>query len=128
VQKANRPDVRTAPNGVFGSGLTLMDLFVVLAASVTFLTAVAAHHAHGEGKGRPVDLAAHDLGITPEQFNAALNKVPAPPRGQRPTEAYKKQFATALNVSVEKLDIVMEKYRPLKRMRHLAHPADVGSG
>ncbi len=128
MQKAIRPYVRTAPNGVFGSGLTTMDLFVVLAASVTFLTAVTAHNAHGERKGRPVDLAAHDLGITPEQFNAAVDKMPPPPPGQRPTEAYKKQFATALNVSVEKLDIVMEKYRPLKRMRHLAHAVDIGSG
>lgn len=121
MQKAIRPEVRTASSGVFGSGLTLMDLFVILAASVTFLTAVTAHNAHGERKGRPVDLIAHDLGVTPEQFNAAVNKVPPLPPGQLPTEAHKKQFASALNVSVEKLDMVMEKYRPLKRVRHLAH-------
>ena len=117
VQKATRPDGKTTPSGVFGSGLTLMDLFVILAASVTFLAAVTAHNTHGDRKGRPVDQIAQDLGITPEQFNAAVDKVPPPPRGQPPTEAHKKQFATALNVSVEKLDTVMEKYRPLKRMR-----------
>ena len=43
--------------------------------------------------------------------------MPPPPHGQPPSEAHKRQFATALNVSVEKLDTVMEKYRPLARMR-----------
>lgn len=117
MQEAIRPDDETTSSGLFGSGLTLMDLFVILAASVAFFAAVAAHNAHGDRKGPPVDLIAQDLGITPEQFNAAANKVPPPPHGQPPTEAHKKRFATALNVSVEKLDMVMDKYRPPERLR-----------
>jgi len=117
VQKAIRPDGKTVRSGLFGSGLTPMDLFIILATSVTFLAAFTTHDAHGGRKGPPIDLIAQDLGITPEQFDAARNQVPPPPHGQPPSEAHKRQFATALNVSVEKLDTVMEKYRPLARMR-----------
>ena len=95
----------------------MMDLFVILAASASFLAAATARNTHGDRKGPPVDLIAQDLGITPEQFEAAAHKVPPPLRGQPPTEAEKKRFATALNVSVERLDTVMEKYRPPERVR-----------
>jgi len=37
--------------------------------------------------------------------------MPRPPAGP-PTDAQKVQLATALDVSVERLDTVMEKYRP----------------
>ena len=39
VQKTTRPDGKTVRSGLFGSGLTPMDLFVILATSVTFLVA-----------------------------------------------------------------------------------------
>jgi hypothetical protein len=117
VQKSIRPDGKAARGGLFGSGLTSMDLVVVLAASFTFLTALTVHNAHGGRKSAPVELIAQDLGVTPEQFVAAANKVPPPFHGQPPTEAHKKQLATALNVSVERLDTVMEKYALPQRVR-----------
>lgn len=116
MEKPIRPDSK-ARCGFLGSGLTSMDLVVVLAASATFLAALTAHNVHSDRKGPPIELIAQDLGITPEQFSAAADRVPPPPRGVPPTEAQKKRFAMALNVSVEKLDSVMTKYRPPERMR-----------
>ena len=117
VEKPIKSDGKVARSGFFRSGLTSMDLFVVLAASATFLTALTVHNAHIDRKGPPVELIAQDLGITPEQFEAAAHKLPRPVPGHPPTEAQKKSLAMALNVSVEKLDSVMEKYRPPQRMR-----------
>ena len=61
-------------------------------------------------------LVAKDLGVTPEQFRAAFRKVhPAGP-GEHPTEAQRKAnrkvLSEALHVSPERLDAVMDKYRP----------------
>ncbi|MGZ3341306.1 MAG: hypothetical protein ACXU9B_16085, partial [Reyranella sp.] len=57
-------------------------------------------------------LIAHDLGTTPEQFQQVANRfLPHRPHGP-PTDAQKRQVATTLNVSVERLDTVMERYRP----------------
>ena len=66
--------------------------------------------------GRPVALVAGELGVTPEQFRAAFKKVrPARP-GERPTEARRqanrKVLSESLGVSPERLDAVMDKYRP----------------
>ena len=66
-----------------------------------------------EPKGPPIGLIAQDLGTTPEHFQELAEKiVPRRPSGPPPTEAQKKQLAAALDVSVEQLDTVMEKYRP----------------
>jgi len=66
--------------------------------------------------GRPVDLVAKDLGVTPEQFREAFKNVHPAPKGDRPTEAQRaenrKVLSEALGVSPEKLDAVMDKYRP----------------
>ena len=66
--------------------------------------------------GRPVELVARDLGVTPEQFREAFKKVRPAPRGELPTEsqrkANRKARAEALGVSPERLDAVMDKYRP----------------
>jgi hypothetical protein len=69
----------------------LMDLFVVTACGLTF-AAVVGPGMHAAPKGPPIALIARPYGP--------------------PTEAQKKQVATTLNVSVERLDTVMEKYRP----------------
>ncbi len=69
-----------------------------------------------EDHGRPVDLIAKDLGVTPEQFRAAFKQVHPAAKGEQPTkeqrEANRQALATALGVTLEKLDAVMDKYRP----------------
>jgi hypothetical protein len=92
-------------------GYGLMDLFVVAACGLTFV-AVVGPGMHPPPKGPPIALIARDLGTTPEQFQQVADRfLPRHPHGP-PTEAQKKQVATGLNVSVERLDTVMEKYRP----------------
>lgn len=69
-----------------------------------------------EDHGRPVALIARDLGVTPEQFRAAFRKVHPALAGQQPTEAQRRQnrkvLSETLGVSPERLDAVMDKYRP----------------
>ena len=69
--------------------------------------------------GRPVELVARDLGMTPEQFCEApikMRKVRPAPRGVCPPnpkrKANRKALSEALGVSPERLDAVMDKYRP----------------
>lgn len=89
----------------------MMDLFVVAACGLTF-AAVIGPGMHAAPKGPPIALIARDLGTTPEQFRQAADRfLPPCPHGQ-PTEAQKEQLATTLNISVERLDTVIEKYRP----------------
>jgi hypothetical protein len=89
----------------------LMDVFVIAACSLTFAAVIGAGR-HGEPKHPPIELIAQDLGTTPEAFREAADRfLPHRPMGP-PTEAQKRQFAAVLDVSVEQLDAVMEKYRP----------------
>ncbi len=71
--------------------------------------------------GRPVEKVAKELGVTPEQFRAAFAKVTPAAQGQRPTEAQREAnrvaLSQALGVSPERLDEVMDKYRPEGRQR-----------
>ena len=75
-----------------------------------------------EDHGRPVDQIAKDLGVTPEQFRAAFKSVHPAAKGEQPTkeqrEANRQALATALGVTVEKLDAVMDKYRPEGKAGH----------
>lgn len=54
--------------------------------------------------------------MTPEQFRAAFKKVHPAGAGQHPTQAQRqanrKALSEALGVSPERLDEVMDKYRP----------------
>ena len=94
-----------------GLGYRLTDVLVIAACSLTFVAVVSP--GRHEPKGPPIGLIAQDLGTTPEHFRQAAEKYrAAPPPGPPPTEAQKKQLAAALDVSVEQLDSVMEKYRP----------------
>jgi hypothetical protein len=89
----------------------MMDLFVVAACGLTF-AAVVGPGMHAPPKGPPIALIARDLGTTPEQFQQVADRyLPRCPNGP-PTEAQKRQVATMLNISVERLDTVMERYRP----------------
>ena len=66
--------------------------------------------------GRPVELVARDLGVTPEKFREVFRKVKPAGPGQQPTEAQRREnrkiLSEGLGVSPEKLDQVMDKYRP----------------
>ena len=94
-----------------GLGYRLTDVLVVAACSLTF-AAVVSPSRH-EPKAPPIGLIAQDLGTTPEHFQEVAEKiVPRRPAGPPPTETQKRQLAAALDVSVEQLDLVMEKYRP----------------
>jgi hypothetical protein len=89
----------------------LMDLLVVGACGLTF-AAVVGPGMHPAPQGPPIALIAQDLGTTPEQFQQVADRfLPRCPKGP-PTEAQKRQVATLLNISVERLDTVMERYRP----------------
>jgi len=92
-------------------GYGLADLLVVVACSLAF-AAVAGSGKHVASPRPPIGLIARELGTTPEQFRHAAERfLPRPPLGP-PTEAQRRQLALALDVSVERLDTVMEKYRP----------------
>jgi hypothetical protein len=100
------PEPRRRPRLRYG----LMDLLVVAACCLAFGAVIAARH--GEAKTPPFDQIAQDLGTTPEAFKEAADRFV--PRAQigPPTEAQKRQMAIALDISVEQLETVMEKYRP----------------
>ena len=88
----------------------MMDVLVIAACSLTFAAAIGSRH--GEPKGPPFALIAHDLGTTPDAFRHAIEQVlPRSPAGP-PTDAQKQQIASVLDVSVDRLESVMEKYRP----------------
>jgi hypothetical protein len=94
-----------------GLGYGMTDMLVVVACSLAF-AAVIGPGRHIEPKGPPIALIAQDLGTTPEAFRQAAHQVmPSHPSGP-PSATQKEQLATALDVSVERLDTVMEKYRP----------------
>jgi hypothetical protein len=93
-----------------GLGYRLTDLLVIAACSLTFVAVVSPSR---HEPSPPIGLIAQDLGTTPEHFQQAAEKiVPRRPAGPPPTEAQRRELAAALDVSVEQLDSVMEKYRP----------------
>lgn len=94
-----------------------MDVFVIATCSVAFAVVLGAGH-HDEPSPPPIDLIARDLGMTAEQFQQTADKLLPSFRHGPPTEAQKQRFALALDVSVEQLDSVMEKYRPDRLRGH----------
>ncbi len=72
----------------------------------------------GPRRGPPFDRIAHDLGVPVDRVRAAFDEVGPPPRGQvgPPSDEqmaqHAKKLASAMNVPVEKLRPVLEKYRP----------------
>ncbi len=96
-----------------GLGYRLTDVLVIAACSLTFMAIVSP--GRYEPKSPPIGLIAQDLGTTPEHFQEVAERiVPRRPSGPPPTEAQKKELAAALYVSVEQLETVMEKYRPVR--------------
>lgn len=84
--------------------------------------------AQDEDHGRPVALVARDLGVTPAQFRAAFRKVHPAGAGQEPTQAQRQAnrrvLSERLGVSPERLDAVMDKYRPGGRGTNGPPPPD----
>ncbi|MBS0540738.1 MAG: hypothetical protein JSR47_18395 [Proteobacteria bacterium] len=99
-------------------GLSLTDLFVIAAVSLTFAATYFSQTGTRSAGPSPATHAtiARELGVTPEQLETAARLVPPPPRGSRPSEAERNstryQLAGALNVPVQKLDAVMQRHRP----------------
>src|SRR5262245_17144700 len=94
-----------------GIGYRLTDVLVIAACCLTFVAVVGPWRHTPDGP--PIALIAQELGTTPEHFQQVAEKiVPRRPSGPPPTEAQKKELAVALDVSVEQLDTVMDKYRP----------------
>ena len=88
----------------------LTDLLVIAACSLTFLAIVGpVRHADA---GPPIAQIAQDLGTTPEAFRQATSGIAHHPQAGPPSETQKELIAAALDVSVERLDPVMETYRP----------------
>lgn len=90
----------------------LVDILVVGACALTFVAIV------GVGKGMgfrepPLALIAHELGTTPEKLRAA-GQAFMPPPPLPPSEQQRRSVAGALDISVEQLDSVMEKYRAIR--------------
>ncbi|MBL6616802.1 MAG: hypothetical protein ISP49_07630 [Reyranella sp.] len=100
------PRLRRRPRLRYG----LMDLLVVATCCLAFGAVIAARH--GEAKTPPFDQIAQDLGTTPEAVKQAADRFV--PRSQigPPTDTQKQQMAIALDITVEQLEAVMEKYRP----------------
>lgn len=94
-----------------GLGYRLTDMLVIAACSLAFVAIISPEPYRP--KDPPFGLIAQDLGTTAEHFQQVAERiVPRDPAGTPPTEAQKKELAEALDVSVEQLDLVMEKYRP----------------
>jgi hypothetical protein len=88
-----------------------MDALVIAACSLAFAAVVGAGR-DGGPKEPPIELIAQDLGTTPEALREAVERfLPRHPHTP-PTAMQKWRAAAALDVTVEQLDSVMEKYRP----------------
>lgn len=91
----------------------LVDILVVGTCALTFVGIV------GVGKGvgfrePPLALIAAELGTTPDKLRAA-GQAFMPPPPFPPTEQQRRSIATALDVSLEQLDSVMDKYRAIRQ-------------
>jgi hypothetical protein len=94
-----------------GLGYRSTDVLVVAACTLAFVAVVSP--SRHEPKGPPIALIAQDLGTTPDAIRHAADRVGAHPRpGHPPSQAEKQAFAAELDVSVEQLEAVMEKYQP----------------
>jgi hypothetical protein len=99
----------------------MTDLFVIAAASLTFAAAytfkTSPRPEHPSEQTR--EAIAHELGVTSEQLQHAIDLVPPPPRGAHLTDIEKSDtrflLASTLNVPVEKLDAVMKRHRPSRQ-------------
>jgi hypothetical protein len=92
----------------------LVDALVIGACAVAFV-AVIGFGKTFHTKPPPFALIASELGTTPDRLREVSEAI-LPPPPVRPTETQRRQVAVALNVSLEQLDAVMDKYRPLRHV------------
>jgi len=104
-------------------GLDRVDLLVIAACSLTFAATILSQGHRGPPPGPPTEQAiqhmADELGVTADQLRRATEIVPPPIRGMRPSPEQRDRarmtFAAALNVPVERLDMVMRRHHPPPR-------------
>lgn len=92
----------------------LVDALVIGACALTFV-AVIGFGKSFHVKPPPFALIAGELGTTPDRLKEVSEAI-LPPPPVRPTETQRRQIAMALNVSLEQLDAVMAKYRPVRHV------------
>lgn len=103
--------------------LNWVDLLVITTCGLTFTAACISQGHHAPPPGPPTEQAiqkmAGELGVTPDQFRRAVEIVPPPTRGERPSPEQRDKarttFAAVLNMPVEKLDAVMRHHHPPQR-------------
>jgi len=72
-------------------------------------------------RGPPIERIANDLGISAERVRSAFQQIGRPPRStdgppsQEQMAHYTQALASAMEVPVEKLRLVLDKYRPAPR-------------
>jgi hypothetical protein len=93
----------------------------ILVSALVILAAAATPAPLQNDPRRPVASIAHDLGITPDQFVTCFNDVTPALQGSTPSSAQvhtnKQHLLSCLQkcnpaITNEKLDAVMDKYRP----------------
>jgi len=98
--------------------LVWIDCLVVAATSLTFGAIALSQQPRlpGPPTERTIQAIADELGVTADEIHRATSMVPPPPRGVRLSESERlevhRQIASLLNVPIERLDKVMQKYGP----------------
>lgn len=95
-------------------GVGVVDALVIGACVLAFVTVVGFGKTFNM-KPPPFALIASELGTTPDRLKEVSEAI-LPPPPVRPTEMQRRQVALALNVSLEQLDAVMDKYRPIRHV------------
>lgn len=100
-------------------GLNWVDLLVIAASGLTFAATFLSQGHHvppGPPTAQAIQQMADELGVTADQLRQAAELVPPPPRGTRPSperrDEDRRALASILNVSVDRLETVMQRHRP----------------
>ena len=99
-------------------GLGWVDVLVIAACGLTFTAAVVSHIRRAPPPGPPTEQTirkmADELGVSTDQLRRAVEIVPPPARGERPSAEQRDRarytFAAVLHIPVEQLDAVMRRH------------------
>lgn len=100
--------------------LNRLDFLVIAACGLAFTAVLVSHDRGGPPPGPPpeqiIQQMAGKLGVTAVQLRRAIEIVPPPARGERPSpeqlDKARYAFAAALNIPAERLDTVMRRHPP----------------